>query len=157
MSSSDKRTFVIREYRAADFPAICELDRECFSEAIAYTPQEIALGLTQPGAFAIVVEAEDGGEGVVAFVLAQEQRRKMGHIITIDVRQGFRRAGLGRKLMDLAEGRLRKRGVSRVLLEVSTANEPALRFYDERGYVRKRTLTAYYPDGSDAFLMEKGL
>ena len=157
MSSSKNPPFWVREYRPSDFPQLCAIDRLCFSEAIAYTPEEIALGLAQPGAFALVVEgqgAEEQGQ-VIAFVLAQAKRRGLGHIITIDVRGEFRRLGLGRKLMELAEERLRQRGVSRVLLEVSTQNEHAIRFYQELGYVNRRHLPGYYPDGSDAYLMEK--
>jgi ribosomal protein S18 acetylase RimI-like enzyme len=162
MSSSKNPPFRVREYRPSDFPQLCAIDRLCFSEAIAYTPEEIALGLAQPGAFALVAEAQDAEEQVaeaqkqvIAFVLAQEKRRGLGHIITIDVRDEFRRLGLGAKLMELAEARLRQRGVSRVVLEVSTQNEHAMRFYQELGYVTRRHLPGYYPDGSDAYLMEK--
>ena len=157
MPGSKESFYRVREYRPSDFPQLCAIDRLCFSEAIAYTPEEIALGLAQRGAFAIVAESQDVGEQkqVIAFVLAQERRRRVGHIITIDVREEFRRLGLGRKLMELAEERLRQRGVSRVLLEVSTQNEHAIRFYQELGYVTKRHLPGYYPDGSDAYLLEK--
>ena len=159
MSSSKNPSFRVREYRPSDFPQLCAIDRLCFSEAIAYTPEEIALGLAQSGAFAIVAEGQgaEAQEQVIAFVLAQGKRRRLGHIITIDVRDEFRRLGLGRKLMELAEERLRQRGVSRIVLEVSTQNEHAIRFYQGLGYVTKRHLPGYYPDGSDAYLMEKAV
>jgi ribosomal-protein-alanine N-acetyltransferase len=154
MSSSNDFSFEIREYRPSDFPQLCAIDRLCFPDAIAYTPEEIALGLAQPGAFALVAEAQ---EQVIAFVLAQAKRRRLGHIITIDVRREFRRQRLGRKLMGLAEERMRQSGVTRVGLEVSTQNEHAIRFYQQLGYAAKRNLPGYYPDGSDAYLMEKAL
>ncbi len=90
--SSTETPFRVREYAQADFAELCELDRLCFSEGIAYTPQEIALGLRQPGAFALVAEAQ---ERLVAFILVS-QRRALGHIITIDVRPEFRAIGIGK-------------------------------------------------------------
>lgn len=152
MSSIEAPFFQVREYRPADFPCLCALDRLCFPEAIAYTPEEIALGLAQKGAFALVAEVRNQ---VVAFVLAYQTRRFRGHIITIDVRSEFRRLGVGKKLMELAESRLREKGAARVLLEVGVKNEHAIRFYQGLGYANKRLLPAYYPDGSDAYLMEK--
>ena len=124
----------------------------CFAEAIAYAPGEIAEALTQPGTFALVAEQK---EEVVAFVLASQGRRLLGHIITIDVHPDFRRRGIGDRLMALAEQHLRQQGATRVVLEVGIYNESAAAFYGERGFVRQRVLPRYYRDGSDAYLMEK--
>ena len=154
MSSIEEPIFRLREYRATDFPQLCAIDRLCFSEAIAYTPEEIALGLTQPGAFALVAEVQDQ---VIAFVLAYRKKRRLGHIMTIDVRPEFRQMGLGNQLMELAEQRLRQNGAARVILEVSVQNDNAIRFYQRLGYATKRILPRYYPDGTDAYLMEKAV
>jgi len=154
MSSSEESIFQVREYRTADFPHLCAIDRLCFPEAIAYTPEEIALGLAQPGAFALVAEVRNE---VIGFVLACRSKRSLGHIITIDVRAEFRWMGLGKTLMLLVEQRFRQSGVARIVLEVSVANAPAIRFYQGLGYVVKRLLPHYYADGSDGYLMEKSL
>ena len=152
MSSSLEPAFHLREYRPADFAPICNIDRVCFPEGIAYTPEEIACGLLQRGAFAIVAEVR--GQ-VIAFILAYGRKRNLGHIITIDVLPEFRSMGIGKELMAAAEQRLRKTGVGRVVLEVSVDNQNAIRFYESFGYVKKRTLLRYYADGGDAYLMEK--
>lgn len=148
----------LRDFHKRDFSRVCEIDRLCYSEDIAYTPEEMALGLGQPGAFALVAEA---GEQVIAFVLAYRKKRSpgnsVGHIVTIDVVEEFRARGIGNRLMESAEQRLRQNGVRRIILEVETENEPALRFYKARGYILKRLLSSYYADGSDAYLMEKTL
>ena len=154
MSSSNRALARLREYRADDFARLWELDQMCFPEGIAYTPDEIALGLLQPGAFALVAEVEDR---VVAFVLTTQHRRPTGHIVTIDVHPEFRRQRIGERLMDLAEQRLKRQGAQRVILEASTGNAPALAFYRQRGYLNKRLLPNYYRGGSDASLMEKTL
>ena len=92
---------------------------------------------------------------LAAFVLAYQKKRSVGHIVTIDVHPDFRRRNIGNRLMELAEERLRARGAARIVLEVSAGNEPALRFYQKRGYIAKRFLPRYYRDRSDAYLMEK--
>lgn len=153
-SSNSRNGFHLREYRPADFSRLCELDQMCFSEAVAYVPEEIAFSLAQPGTFAVVAEQD---EEVVAFVLVSRRRRLLGHIITIDVHPEFRRRGIGAHLMEMAEQRLRKEGATRVVLEVATHNQPALAFYGARGFVQQRLLPRYYRDGSDAYLMEKAL
>ncbi len=148
----------LRDFHKRDFSRICEIDRLCYSEAIAYTPEEMALGLGQPGAFALVAEAE---EQVIAFVLAYQKKQSpgnsVGHIVTIDVVEEFRARGIGNRLMESAEQRLRQNGAGRIILEVGTENEPALRFYKARGYAIKRLLRNYYADGADGYLMEKAL
>ena len=81
----------------------------------------------------------------------------VGHIVTIDVVEEFRARGIGNRLMESAEQRLRQNGARRIILEVETENGPALRFYKRRGYAIKRLLSSYYADRSDAYLMEKTL
>jgi len=154
MSSPEPAPFLIRSYAPADFPAICAIDRLCFSAAISYTPEEMALGLAQRGSVAYVAESD--GQ-VIAFVLASQNKRRAGHIITIDILPQFRRRGLGGTLLEMAEQRLKASGATRVVLEVSVNNKGALRFYEEMKYAPKRLLAGYYPDGSDAWLMEKSL
>ncbi len=154
MSSNDQPRFRIREYRHADFGALCAIDRQCFSESIAYSSEEMALGLAQPGAFALVAEEEGR---VCAFALFCHERRNLGHLITIDILPEFRRMGLGKKLMELGEARLIVNGVSRLVLEVDVRNEQAIGFYDRLGFAIRRRLPKYYADGADALLMEKHL
>ena len=143
-----------KKYQPQDFASLCALDRLCFPEAIAYTPEEISLAFAQRGAFSWVAEAEDR---VVAFVLAYQKKLLIGHIVTLDVHPDFRQRGIGQRLLERAEQRLQERGAERIILEVGVENDVALRFYKKVGYVTKRLLPRYYADRSDAYLMEKTL
>jgi len=49
---------------------------------------------------------------------------------------------------------LRKEKVERIILEVSEKNTPALRLYEKVGFKRVGMRKNYYPDGSNALLME---
>jgi ribosomal-protein-alanine N-acetyltransferase len=145
-----------RDYEARDFPRLCELDRLCFPLEIAYAPEEIAAALAHPRTFAVVAESPTATEdSVIGFVLASRDRASLGHIITIDIHADFRRRGIGERLMEMGEQRLASVGARRVVLEVAIDNEPAIAFYQARGYANRRTLPRYYRDGSDAYLMEK--
>jgi ribosomal-protein-alanine N-acetyltransferase len=161
-SSDEEDVFNIREYRPEDFESICALDRLCFPETIAYTPEDIALALVQRGAFTFVAEVpehapERAEARVVAFILAYQKKPLLGHIVTLDVHPDFRRQSIGHHLMERAEQRLRERGAARIILEVGVANDTALRFYEKRGFLRQKLLRHYYADRSDAYLMEKAL
>lgn len=163
MSSADSdlsaRNVNFRPFQLPDFERLCELDRICFAEGIAYSPEEIARWLAQRGTFCYVAESSPQGSeaAVVAWVLATRGRKGLGHIITIDVHPDYRRRKLGEALMQRAEERLLQEGCQRCGLEVAVANQQAMAFYERRGYQRVRELPRYYSDGTDAWLMEKML
>lgn len=144
----------LRDYRAADFERICEIDRQCFPPGIAYTRDDIAMAVLQPGV--TVVVAEDGG-AIVGFVMIARRSHRRGHIITIDVLAANRRRGLGTQLMEEAHRRLRDRGVASVSLETALDNAAAIRFYEKLGYTTVRRLEGYYPNRLDAWEMAKEL
>jgi ribosomal-protein-alanine N-acetyltransferase len=56
--------------------------------------------------------------------------------------------------MEILIKELLSSGVKRVLLEVSEKNEPAKRVYEKAGFKPTGVRKNYYPDGSDAILME---
>ena len=157
MSSPEITGVTFRDYEQGDFRRLCELDQACFEPDIAYSPEEIALALSQRRSFAIVAASGRDRSDVVGFVLASLDRTSLGHIVTIDIHAEHRRKSIGRNLMDHAEGRLSAMGARRVVLEVATENVPAISFYQARGYIHRRKLPRYYRDGSDAYLMEKAL
>ncbi|HEX9763784.1 MAG TPA: N-acetyltransferase [Candidatus Acidoferrales bacterium] len=147
---------IYRANRPDDFGALCEIDRICFPPGIAYPPQDLAFWLRQRGAFVIIAEDEPRSQ-VAGFILARKLRGPDGHIITIDLRPEHRRGGVGTELMTRAEQRLRELGATRVSLETSVENLPAIRFYERLGYQRQARLPAYYLGRIDAWVMARDL
>ncbi len=94
---------------------------------------------------------------VAGFVVAELHPKGYGHIITIDVRQEFRRAQLGSRLLVAAEERLHKQSAFMVVLEVAVNNRPAITFYKRHKFSVVRTIPRYYKDELDAFFMTKRL
>ncbi|MSO20614.1 MAG: N-acetyltransferase [Acidobacteria bacterium] len=158
-----------RNFQSQDFKRICELDKICFAEGIAYTPEEIAYFLSAPGAFCCVGQlmsdhsadstsvADASTPNIVAWILASSDRRGTGHIITIDVHPDYQRRNIGEIMMELAEKRLQQKGCSRVLLEVAIGNSGAIFFYERLDYKTARELSKYYSDGTNAYQMKKML
>jgi len=71
------------------------------------------------------------------------------------VREGYRNKGIGSELLKHI---IKKPGnVRKVRLEVKMSNKEAIKFYKKYGFVIKETLPDFYPDGTDAYLMEKSL
>jgi [ribosomal protein S18]-alanine N-acetyltransferase len=155
--------FRIRQFQKADFDTLWRIDQACFDPQLAYSRPEMAFYMRRPGAFTLVAEAgsEVGGNGnlaggIVGFIVA-EGRRKIGHIITIDVVAEARRAGVGSALLGAAEEQLLRHGTATVALETPVNNETAIRFYKQQGYFVEKTVPGYYSNQMDALVMTKEL
>jgi ribosomal protein S18 acetylase RimI-like enzyme len=146
-------SYRIRQFKKADFDTLWRIDQACFDAQLAYSQPELALYMLRPGAFTLVAEIESE---IVGFVVA-ETRRKIGHIITIDVIAGARRTGVGSALLQSAEDRILKAGAIAVALETPVNNNAAIRFYRQKGYFVEKTVAGYYSGQLDALVMTKKL
>jgi ribosomal-protein-alanine N-acetyltransferase len=145
--------FPLRDYQPSDFERLCEIDRECFPPAIACAAKELDEAAKDPSSFAIIAEADAGT--VAGFIIASKPRGNTGHIVTLDVLPDFRRRGLGQQLLRAAETRLLALEVEKIVLETPMASGGAQALYRKLGFVRVGYVKGYYPDGTDAWLMEK--
>ena len=147
--------FRLRKCRATDIERLCEIDAACFPAKVAFPPEEMRATLRQPGALAIVAGARE--DEIAGFIVAAKVGPKKGHIVTVDVRPDFRRRGLGEQLMLATSKRLAEVGVETVRLETAVGNRAAQGLFRKLGFERIAKAKAYYPDGSDAWVMEKQL
>jgi ribosomal-protein-alanine N-acetyltransferase len=152
--------FSIRESRPEDLETLWRIDQQCFAPGISYSRIELATYMRGRGTLTLVAEADPGGgreAEAVGYIVAHGGRAGMGHIITIDVLEPARRAGVGSRLLSAAEGRLRAVGCRGVYLETAVDNHPAIRFYKRHSYSLGKTIPGYYSNGADAFVMVKEL
>jgi len=145
--------FVIRDFQPEDFETLWRMDQECFPPGIAYSKQELKGYVRHSGVFTLV--AVDTKDGIGGFIVAHSG--PTGHIITIDVIAAARRSGLGSRLLQAAEERLRSGGSRAVGLETAVDDLAALAFYKRHGYSVIRTWPRYYSNGVDALVMKKAL
>jgi len=159
--------FRIRDYRAADFERLWQIDQLCFASGIAYTQMELNGFIMRRNAITLVAEllpdetivsSARTVDRIVGYVLAHPIRRKYARIITLDILPEARRLGLATSLMNACEERLRSLGCTEIYLETAVNNEPGIRLYRKLGYEILKTIPEYYSSHSlDAYQMGKRL
>jgi len=121
----------IRYYQDVDFPQYEQLlkdigiyyeiidKREILQKKIQYDPESILV-------------AEDRGRLIGTVYILYDPWGSL--IYHLGVHPDYRRKGLGNKLMDEAEGKLKARGINRAILFVEENNEQVVEFYQKRGW-----------------------
>lgn len=83
-------------------------------------------------------------EGVVAGYLCTKKVLREGHIQNLAVRDGLRRKGIAKGLVEKGLEDLRAEGCKCVYLEVRESNLPAIKLYEAFGFVKVGVRKAYY-------------
>ncbi len=137
-----------------DAQRMWEIDQACFEPGISYTIEIFYyhLLINRDPSFVAV----DDGQ-IIGFILTSKTEKATGLLVTIDILEGYRRRGLGAKLLEIAEQAQKKRGCRTIKLQVDVKNRAAIGFYTEMGYVKKKHLRDYYGPGRDAFLYSKDI
>jgi [ribosomal protein S18]-alanine N-acetyltransferase len=144
----------LRPFRAGDLETLYQIDKACFPPGVSYSRTELARFVGHRASKTWVVTE---GEVIVGFLIAYRGARKEGHIVTIDVVESSRRAGIGSRLMDAAEEWGGQQGLESISLETAEDNSVAQKFYEARGYSKVGKIEHYYGNGTAAWVMVKGL
>lgn len=75
-------------------------------------------------------------------------------IATLAVVPEYRRQGIASRFIKMIFSEARRRGATRILLEVRTDNEPAKSMYQKLGFQILAERPNYYGPGRDAYMME---
>lgn len=145
----------VRAAVVSDFPTLLQIDQASFPPGIAYDSNELSYFMQRDGAQTLVAEID---KRIAGFILMEIlKRKKAATMITLDVREEYRRRGCASALLAASEDILRKRSIQRYELQVDVANSPAIGFYNKHGFTPICTLKNYYSNGNDAYLMVKRL
>jgi [ribosomal protein S18]-alanine N-acetyltransferase len=142
----------VRAPHPGDVRALAEAEQACFSDP--WPGQLFASEVMAGGRFHRVLV--DPGGVLVGYLLATWQYLDL-HVLKVAVLPVYRRQGLARRLMALAEEHATELGGETVTLEVRESNVAAAALYDSLGFARVGRRTAYYMDGEDALIMTKRL
>ena len=146
---------LIRRATAADFPVLLDIDKDSFPPGVAYDSLELSYFMSRRGAQTLVLE-EDGT--IAAFLLMEVHRNtNTATIVTLDVREAFRRRGFASRLIEQSEEILAEHSIEVYDLQVDVENAVAIAFYTKHGFEPARVLRNYYSNGNDAYLMVKKL
>jgi ribosomal protein S18 acetylase RimI-like enzyme len=103
------------------------------------TPEEIRKKLARdPDLFLV---AEECGQIIGTIIGGYDGRR--GLLYHLAVNASFRGQGVGSRLMDEIESRLRAKGCLRCYLMVTVENEEARRYYEKRGWENMHYVSTY--------------
>ena len=147
--------FTIRNYLPRDFQRLWEIDQLCFVSGIAYSRYELGIYIRRRGAITLI--AENASSEIVGFLVVDITRKRIGHIITIDVLADARKHRVGSSLLQAAEQRLVALTCRVVYLETAVDNAPAISFYKKHAYDVIETVPRYYSNGADALVFAKKL
>ncbi len=151
--SSPWRLSLLRIAHPSDLEAIYRIEIACFKEH-RFRKDHVDWILRNDRAVTLVEETGGGRLEGAIMLLFEGPFCCVLSIATIPER---RRKGLGTRMMQAAEGEARKRGCTRVRLEVSTQNYGAIEFYRGLGYKTDGVLYGYYSWGEDAYSMIRSL
>jgi ribosomal protein S18 acetylase RimI-like enzyme len=142
-----------------DFERIVELENLCFPKEHAYTRRQLNYLLIKANSTVLV---ETMGVLIRGFLIILYRRgTTVAGIETINVDPTHRKKGIGLRLLSVAEEHLRNKGIHKIRLEVSIANNAAIKLYEHVGFQKIMLLKKYYHydhEGSrDAYRMVKEL
>jgi ribosomal protein S18 acetylase RimI-like enzyme len=134
-----------------DLRSVLRLEKLCFRDD-AWPWVDILAALTFPETVRYVAQA---GERIVGFVVGDRREHgQVGWVATIGVHPGFRRSGIGTRLLRACEIGLT---TPRVRLSLRESNLAAFQLYLQQGYVQIDRWPRYYRDGEDGLVMEKNI
>ncbi|WP_263381464.1 GNAT family N-acetyltransferase [Granulicella arctica] len=149
----------IRQYVSADLDQMVALDDECFAEEFRFSHPMMKRFAEARNALTLVLDSEDGG--LLGFIIVHIEGGPdggLGYVVTLDVAAAARRHGVAARLIHEAERRAEVKGALRMMLHVFVQNEPAIRFYEQRGYRMIGLEPEFYGGtGMDAYLYSKSI
>ena len=141
----------IRKFTEKDIPKIAAIERICFAEA--WSLEMIKAGAARQEFCALLIEEEEETLGfIMGSVLFED-----AEIYKVAILPQNRGNGLGSTAVEAFANEAKRRGATRIFLEVRPSNEAALRLYQKHGFEKTRLRKRYYADGEDCLEMKKEL
>lgn len=135
----------IMKFRQQHMSEVCEIENSSFSQPFSADYFE-QLARLHPETF-LVAEKENQ---VLGYVVA-DTHRDLAHILSIAIREAWRRRHVGLALMRELIEKLRLEEVKEILLEVRRNNVAARSLYERLGFESAGNIRGYY-GGEDAAL-----
>jgi len=153
--------FVIRGFRSDDLNRVMSINMECLPENYS-SFFYMDLYRRFPKVF-LVAEANGDLQGYIMCRIERGLSKlqllrpiRQCHVVSIAVREPYRRKGAATQLM--LKAMLEGKGeyeASECFLEVRVGNKPAILLYEKLGFSKVKRNFGYYMDGEDAWVMAK--
>jgi ribosomal protein S18 acetylase RimI-like enzyme len=141
--------------RPADANTIGKLSRDLIENGLQWrwTPRRVAASIRAPDVNVLVARVQENIAGFAIMRYGDDD----AHLDLLAVAPPYRRAGVGRQLLEWLEKCAVVAGIFSVALEVRAANEGAQLFYKRMGYRTLLQLPGYYQGIEAALRMGRDL
>jgi ribosomal-protein-alanine N-acetyltransferase len=152
MTNSD---LSLRLARPADATTIASLSRDLIEYGLQWrwTPKRVAASIRAPDVNVLVARIHENISGFAIMRYGDDD----AHLDLLAVSPPYRRAGVGRQLLEWLEKCAVVAGIFNVALEVRAGNEGAQLFYKRMGYRALLQLPGYYQGMETALRMGRDL
>ncbi|OPY50789.1 MAG: putative N-acetyltransferase [Methanosaeta sp. PtaU1.Bin112] len=142
----------IRNAQPWDLAQIVQIEGLCFPEETAFPPRMFSYLIR----YAVSLVACEPDKKVLGFIMGYNSG-KAGAVYTLDVHPGYRRKGIGSRLLASLEERLALLGAQAIRLEAALDRPEAVELYRKAGYQERELVRNYYGRGNHAVRMWKNL
>ncbi|HUK84356.1 MAG TPA: N-acetyltransferase [Candidatus Acidoferrum sp.] len=157
-----QQTFKLRKFLPDDLQSVMQINRVCLPEN--YT-DFFFMDLHQRFPETFIVAEENGV--IAGYIMCRIEVGlsnygfgglvKKGHVVSIAVLPQHRRKGIAQAVINRALEGMQYYKAKQCFLEVRVTNDIAISLYKKLGFDVTRTLSGYYSDGEDAYVMAKRL
>jgi len=141
--------------RCSDALEIATMSRDLIEQGLrwSWTSARVAASVRSPTTLVVVARAA----GRIAGFGIMRYGDDDAHLDLLGVDHAYRRAGLGRRLVEWLEKPALVAGISAVFLEVRASNHAGQAFYERLGYRKLAKLAEYYQGRESAIRMGREL
>jgi len=148
MSEQEHRPVAVRPAREDDIEALLIVEQQCF-DVYYYGRYKLSRYdfhsyLEDTACIFLVAAADSQVAGYVLGPAGSWRARHLAHIDSIAVLPHRQNQGIGARLLESFIEQARRRGCTKVTLEVATANAVGLAFFATHGFRELRPLPHYY-------------
>jgi len=157
-----QQTFKLRKFEPDDLQSVMQVNRVCLPEN--YT-DFFFMDLHQRFPETFIVAEEN--KNIAGYIMCRIEVGlsnygfggliRKGHVVSIAVMPQYRRKGIANMLITKALEGMQFYKAKQCFLEVRVTNDIALSLYKKLGFEVTRTISGYYSDGEDAYVMTKKL
>ena len=157
-----QETFKLRKFEPDDLQDVMNINRVCLPEN--YTDMFFMdLHERFPESFIVAEEDHD----LIGYIMCRVEVGlsnfglggliRKGHVVSLAVMPKARRRGVATALLNAAMVSVCNYKAKQIYLEVRVTNEAGVNLYKKLGLDVMRTISGYYSDGEDAYVMSKKL
>lgn len=141
--------------RRADAEAIAQMSRDLIEYGLnwRWTPERVAASIRADNVNVLVARVDGRTAGFAIMRYGEDD----AHLDLLAVAPHYRRAGVGRRLLEWLEKCAVTAGIFKIELEVRAGNEGAQLFYRDMGYIPIGEMPGYYQGVEGALRMRRDL